>query len=335
MNPRPRRAFTLIETLVAIAIIAILVGLMLAAVQRVREAAARAKCQNNLKQMALACHHYHETHGVLPACTKDDGNEFNGYRTLQTWATEILPGIEQSALYRAGNGKNWTGIETIPLVNTVIPIFVCPSSPGPSTMIYGSYITSPVIGTRHPDRKAGVLHYTMPQNYYDAFMGDEWNVARGYDNGVGQYNRNISFASITDGTSQTILLGETAGAPFSYYKQSRLPVGDPAANPWSVESGLNNGSWAITSGYWATIGYDPDYRVEEPPYTTEAFIIWPGTACVHNCTNVGDHPHSFHPGGVNYAMADGSVRFIRDSIDHNNFRRLVWKADGEVITADY
>lgn len=205
-------------------------------------------------------------------------------------------------------------------------------------MIYGSGATSLVTDLRfNPARKAGVLHYTMPMNYYDAFMGDEWNVDRGYGNGVGVEGFDLPLLAITDGTSQTILLGESAGAPFTYYKRRQLTPDNPAIDHWSIEAGYPSGPWASTSfgGTWATVGFDPDYIEVDNGIVSEKFIVLGGTPCVHNCTNSDHSPHSFHPGGVNYAMADGSVRLIRDGIDHNTFRRLVWKADGEVITTDY
>ena len=330
-----RLAFTLIELLVVIAIIAILIGILLPAVQKVREAAARAKCQNNMKQIALALHNYHDAHNELPPVLDYD-QPFSGFDVHRSWTTEILPYLEQSAIYEMGRGRNWFGTETYAAVAHVIPNFVCPSSPGPK-MLEGSLTASwDDVGYQFdPARRAGVVHYSMPTAYYDYIQDPNvsWEVAR--DSGAGHVWTGSTLLLITDGTSQTILVGESAGAPFTYYQRKRIDAINPTVDVWAVESGSNSAWASIGMGEWGTFAYDKNYLVEDPPYIWGREIIWSGTQCAQNCTNVWGNPHSFHAGGVNYAMADGSVRLIRDSIDHNNFRRLVWKADGEVITADY
>ena len=337
-----RRAFTLIELLVVIAIIAVLIGILLPAVQKVREAAARAKCLNNLKQQATAIHNYHDAHGYLPpglAISNDDG----GSHIWRIWGAEILPFLEHANVFRQGEGKDWFGAQTQTAVAHVIPVYVCPSSPSPSSMFAGSSRAGPTPSgwIFDPARRPGVSHYAMPLWYYDPIDDPDWQLVSG--SGVGAYTflndgpqvNTISFAAITDGTSQTILIGETAGAPSTYWKQKQVRPQNPEYESWAVENGTTAGPWSVVYGDWSMMGFDPDYRFEDPPYVWEAYIVWGGSQCVHNCSNIWGNPHSFHAGGVNYAMADGSVRFIRDSIDRINFRRLVWKADGEVITTDY
>ena len=332
-----RLAFTLIELLVVIAIIAILIGILLPAVQKVREAAARAKCQNNLKQIGLALHNYHDANQVLPPVI-DYYDVSISYYLSRSWSTEILPYLEQASVYQLGHGKDWAGTASFAAVRHVIPQYVCPSSPGPSTMIHGSVRTDPASGwlVFDPDRKAGVLHYVMPNWYYDPIYDPNFTFSES-DSAVGHYYQGPSFLAITDGTSQTILIGESAGAPFTYYRQKRIVPNDPSQDYWSVESGFWCGPWASYGfGDWCTLSYDPNYNTNNGPGVLEAaWVIWGGTACVHNCSNMYHNPHSFHPGGVNYAMADGSVRLIRDSISRHTMRRLVTKADGEVITEDY
>ena len=107
-----RRGFTLLELLVVIAIVAVQVGLLVPAVQRVREAADRTRCANNLKQLALACHSDHDTTGSIPPVQVWDVRPGVGLRVLKSWTTEILPHVEQDGLYRVGAGKNWLGPET-------------------------------------------------------------------------------------------------------------------------------------------------------------------------------------------------------------------------------
>lgn len=176
------------------------------------------------------------------------------------------------------------------------------------------------------------MHYSFPSGYYDRMWSlvDDSPNTRGIGLGSGS-----NLLTATDGTSQTIMLGESAGAPFSYYRRIRIPPTSPDES-WSIESGLTGGPWAaFREGDWATWSYDPNFFNQDEWGNVERYVTWGGTQCVQNCTNVYDNPHSFHTGGINYAMADGSIRFIRDSIDHDNFRRLVFKDDGEVITADY
>lgn len=322
-----KRGFTLVELLVVIAIIGLLVAILLPAVQAAREALRRTQCMNNVRQLAIGLHNHHDTHNLLPPVLSGGwGNSTSS----ESWSTEILPYIEQNNLYSEGHGQNWFGIATFQAVSHVVPLFVCPSSPGPTTMIYGSCATIPGASAMWlpdvafaPDRKAGVLHYAMPTWFFDPIwdpaMEKSW-----YNDAVGHIDADgASFASVSDGLSQTILLGETAGAPYTYYRQRRMPGVDPAMDyDWAVESGFWGGPWASVAGFG-------DWCMIDAP--TTGSVYWGGSECVHNCSNAYTNPHSFHPGGVCYVFADGGTRFITNGIDHDTFRRLVMKADGEMV----
>lgn len=311
---KSRRAFSLVELLVVIMIIGMLIALLLPAVQSARDAARRGACQNNIKQIALALHAYHDVHHELPMVTLLD----------RCWSEDVLPFLEQQALHESGSGNDWMGAQNYPVVAHVISTYICPSSPGPNIMIHGSCANLPNGNfDLDPNRQAGVIHYAMPTWYYDEI----WDISMErckYDDGVGHYNEfPARFSSITDGLSQTILLGENAGAPYTYYQQQQFPV-DPT-NYDRVESGYWCGPWAsVAFGDWALTG---------PPDATG--IPWQGTACVHNCTNAYNMPHSFHPGGVNYALADGSTRFLTNPLARDVFRRLVMKSDGEPLGTSF
>ena len=193
-------------------------------------------------------------------------------------------------------------------------------------MIYGS-IRGDLTGEHgvfDPTRKAGVLHYAMPMWYLDLVWDPTFEKCR-YNDAVGHYDVvGACFAEISDGLSQTVLLGESAGAPYTYYRQRRWLGIDPSTDDWHVESGF----WC---GPWASVAACGDWAMFNAP--TAGFIELGGSECVHNCTNAYNNPHSFHPGGVSYVYADGSTHFLTNGIDHNTFRRLVMKADGEVIPA--
>jgi len=217
-----RRAFTLIELLVVIAIIAILIGLLLPAVQKVREAAARMKCSNNLKQLSLALHNYESANNTMPP----------GYRAPPTlygslgwgWGATLLPYIEQSALYDQlqvsstyfGYGAN--PAPAIPLTQTPLSMFICPSDTGPTlNNLKGNHA------------KSNIRAVTGSQNVI--FFGD----------GVFYANSYTRFADITDGQSNTLALGETL------FDEKSGKVGAVWAGMWIIEGGV---TYNISSVMW-------------------------------------------------------------------------------------
>jgi prepilin-type N-terminal cleavage/methylation domain-containing protein/prepilin-type processing-associated H-X9-DG protein len=307
---RPRPGFTLIELLVVIAIIAILIGLLLPAVQKVREAAARAKCSNNLKQIAIALHSYHDTRGNLPAC--GERNATNRW----SWAVAVLPFVEQDSLYRllgspdvyATTNMPFPATTLIPattgtaLLQTKIPTYRCPSDiledTNPNFDNYGTsnYVVS-----------EGVMSWAV-----DAATGKPFPLGK------------TRLLAITDGTSNTLMVGERDG---------KIGLG------------------AIWAGVRKTGGV-VNGRTRERP--NAPFLGNRGTACCG-----GEQPSppdpcrrggfsSLHTGGVNFALCDGSVRFVRESIEtdpaaancggpaRSNFtyQKLFWSDDGFVVTLD-
>jgi prepilin-type N-terminal cleavage/methylation domain-containing protein/prepilin-type processing-associated H-X9-DG protein len=313
-----RRGFTLIEVLVVIAIIAILIGLLLPAVQKVREAANRLTCANKLKQLGLACHNYHDEHGGFPPGAVGPLNpSFPQYLQLKHHGlgTYLLPHLEQAALaHQYRWDVSWFDPPNQPVVNAQLKVWQCPSAaanritdgslptvaPPPADSFDGTAACGDYAGMSVVD--AGLVRAGM----IDPPGGPRDD--RGHYEGVFAVNGTRGFADILDGTSHTILDAECAGRP--QLRQGRGEVANVL---------LSGGAWASRNLLWGR-GATAD-----------------GTAffgsCAINCTNDRE-VYSFHSGGANVGFADGSVHFMRADISIRVFARLVTRAGGEVVSAD-
>jgi prepilin-type processing-associated H-X9-DG protein len=311
----PRRAFTLIELLVFTAIIAILIGLLLPAVQKVREAAARVKCANNLKQLGLAMHGYHGAKGTLPPAFVNNGPYgMSGFAFTHGWAPFILPHIEQQAisdLYR------WDyplyAPENQPVCARHLAIFECPSAPEQKRyMTFGPF--------DYFKTRGACGDYTITLGV------DEVVAQRGWVDRVGDFRGALvntptpiltlsrtttgsRLADITDGGSNTILLAEDAGRPRVWQ-----------AGKGGNDQVLEGGPWNHYKGPIILQGSSADGTVK------------PGT-CALNCTNDRE-VYAFHVSGANTVFADGSVHFLRAGMDIRILARLITRAGGEVSSAD-
>jgi prepilin-type N-terminal cleavage/methylation domain-containing protein len=321
-----RRAFTLIELLVVIAIIAILIGLLLPAVQKVREAANRAKCSNNLKQLGLAAHNYESATGKLlpslivelglpPGGAGQPGSPYPGI--VHSWAVNFLPYIEQENIYRLYNmAIPWFAPPNLPALQNVIPTFLCPSTPGGS----GRTVT-------------GAFNFVAPFPYSNLAVTDYATCSSinpgsitffGYPSGVNQASTYsamrpqlrgagigllgvspsdaATIGTVLDGTSNTILLCESAGRPDRYVRGAK------------VAGAHNDGGWGH---------HENDYGLDGAVSGTTTS---PGN-CVINCHN-DNETYAFHTGGANHVFADGSVRFIRESISPQSYAAFITAAGG-------
>jgi prepilin-type N-terminal cleavage/methylation domain-containing protein/prepilin-type processing-associated H-X9-DG protein len=340
MPVRPRRsAFTLIELLVVIAIIAILIGLLLPAVQKVREAAARATCQNNLKQLGLAAMNYEGAYqGLPPSCVRPTtAAEFMtlSFKT-QGWGTPLLSYLEQTALDQQydktkafSNPDPAAGPNNQQVSNAHLKVMQCPSTPTQNRLYWASSTFAPPLPGVPNQWSASAADYSPVANVgtgLQTLAGITPTSNTAYK-GALEINKNTPILSLTDGTSNTILLGELAGRP-QVWRAGVLVEPNMGTQAAPIPN-IYGGGWADPSaGGWTLPGSDAT-----------------GTragSCVINCVNDSRDPafnyfitfYAFHTGGANFAFADGSVRFLRASITPLNMIGLVSKAAGDLPTVD-
>jgi len=353
-NDRKRSGFTLIELLVVIAIIAVLVGLLLPAVQKVREAANRMSCSNNMKQMGLALHLYHDAFNNFPRGTYDDVGQYVNCVAALPWSVYILPNLEQGNLYNRFDttSYNWnnptiagtfnnppnnlvgTDPNTLnPAFNpaaTSLKVYQCPSSPsrgivftdswsGPNT--FGSESTGPYAGNNSWSCSASDYCSTAGVGgWFDcsAYLGAG---AQGAYNGVlNDNNLVVSIAKISDGTSNTWLVAEHAGMPDVYIAGPKLYASAPlfATNPQL--GATSGGGWADESNADQWLGGN----------TYDGMNPGLGGPCFINCDNIAGF-FSFHTGGANFVYADGHVQFVAQNVDPKIVIMSVAYNDGYVI----
>lgn len=307
----PIPGFTLVELLVVIAIIGVLVALLLPAVQQAREAARRMQCGNHLKQIGLALHNYHDSLRTFPHGANFPGT---GGRKQATWAAAILPFLEQQNVY---DKFDWTkdvwDAANVPAVQMVISVFICPSDGNPGDALKGGRIQT---GSSNPGKSMGLWYPgsmgptrdgtspgtscvfcgAVPQvpSYCCADTGDYGTLAKP---GVGIFDRtnvSVKFEFITDGTSNTLMCGETipSHCTFNGLYNHNFPI----AGTTIPLNTMLIGTSGANSRWWDTCGFK-----------------------------------SRHRGGANFVLCDGSVRFIAQSIDYRTYNELGTRAGGETV----
>ncbi|WP_164103713.1 DUF1559 domain-containing protein [Candidatus Laterigemmans baculatus] len=336
MVRRSRVGFTLVELLVVIAIIGVLVGLLLPAVQAAREAARRMQCSNNLKQLGLALHNYHDTYRSFPfstslkgSCDKSGQPAAGTVRNARGWPG-VLPFFEQGTLAdmydstkaagnydRGGFGLNGDAVASgnAAVVSQIVPTFLCPSDPGNPkiTTTSSAYQIS-----SDPSFQGAKTNYDFQATRHADWCTPWKSYAQNtrYMFGI---DSNCKLRDVTDGTSNTVMVCETT-----------LDVKNGYTAPW----GYSN---------WTATGVDVSWRVgtgvcgngqQDQGINFWVCCSWDATPCARK--NSGVHadwggPGSSHPGGIQVCRADGSVRFISETTDYVTRVRLARIGDGEVI----
>ncbi len=328
--------FTLIELLVVIAIIAVLIALLLPAVQQAREAARQSSCKNNLKQIGLALHNYHNTHGCFPPGSFGGSTTSEIPWTVPNWRLHIFPGIDQGALFNQMDfdsaGRTFSGSSNSgnagKLAGKVIPVYVCPSSTlDPNGITYaGSNVAHNSNRIQVPMYVgvAGASIGTAPEFPQGQNVGFQNGYGIYTNNGMLLWNAVTRMRDATDGTSNIIIVAEQSGMIGNDDIRSGYYGGYIGATfPYPVTSTVQLAP-GIGSTVWST-GLS-SYRFRVNPKTSSAGM----SASYHPNTAW----NSFHEAGIQVVLADGSVRFVGQSVDMDVMRRLSARNDGAPI-GDY
>jgi len=366
--PEARRGFTLIELLVVIAIIAILIGLLLPAIQKVREAASRSQCTNNLKQMGVAIHNYEASYGALPHPGQCDST--GGAATVympQSTAILMLPYIEQENVFRMmdhsttyaqlitagypaaqmhakaqGRAYNDPAVPNNQVAaRTFIKTYNCPSTPiAPTSRSPDGYGTFDYMFISVSDLEDGSTGSTGPVGTRPTATARR--VQMTMEGMLSCGGRTL--ATVADGTSNTILIIEDASRAHpsvaTFGSQSARPsfvAGEGPAWSGGASGGRRMYAWAdpdsVTNGLSGPSNSTGDRTArvnnKATPAGGPADCLWTTNNCGPN-----DEPFSFHSGGVNVCMGDGSVRFLRDGTPAMTLKWMAASADGQVFTAD-
>lgn len=331
MNRSRNSGFTLIELLVVIAIIAVLIALLLPAVQQAREAARRTQCKNNLKQIGLAMHNYHDVYNMFPlgGCSKPNNPGPPGFGvdiSIGAFAS-ILPYMEQGNLKSLYIDTLEWEAQSPAVASTIVPSYLCPSSVGPQID------TNPVLAQYPVGTRIAAIHYLLSKGSTGG-----WCLNSQATPGVGMFALNLrtNFRDLTDGSSNVLCVGEgaTGGAwRVAAGAAPNTPIQPPAGrvqqgwiapqpNPRSIQS---------LSGYTTGGNYGTTmWKLNKNPVVETVY----DDAGLNNCSSPNDFTSNFrsqHTGGGQFLLGDGSGRFISENIDAAVYNGLATRGGGEVL----
>lgn len=326
---RKSKGFTLVELLVVIAIIGILIGMLLPAVQQVREAARRITCSNNMRQMALAMHNYESAFGHFPpglssrnlrTFSADNAIDSHGFN----WCVSILPHVEQTAQYdilgslsdNYARPQWWGGTPWTDHALVEFPLFVCPSCPmGPLNPIRSGHAKNNYVGVVGPHLDLNldeITDYSQISNSQTGPISTNDERMRIRYPGILYVNSKTTHGQISDGTSNTFLIGERDGAPMGV---------DSSGNQWTRGAS----AWCGTNRVkWQDVALGPCSA--DPRWTLNSSAIGFKEQFVPFTSS--------HPAGANFARADGSTTYVPDTIDGFIYAGQSTKSDGEIISAE-
>ena len=356
-----RSAWTLVELLVVIAIIGLLIGLLLPAVQAVREAARRAMCTNNMRQIGLALHNFESARKRLPPSSVQlpgttlpsnfNAQEMSEYKKAgtsgllpahfarQCFLTSVLPYLEQASVLSHGapfdQRQDWHAIQNRTAAATVIPTFLCPSTASPiravDTVRLGP--TDRATYAAGGDWRPAITDYMAVNRANSHASGGVWNAITdqspaypGDQNvrAVLASNAFTSLAAITDGLSNTVMIGEAAGRPsrWNFERMAEEYAGGSTA--------YMNGPWAHSGNEIAVDGSAVTVTGGVRSASTLSSVALLASTCSVNCTNQGEL-YAFHKGGASVILGDGSVKFLSSSMDLKTLMLICARSDGHPV----
>jgi prepilin-type N-terminal cleavage/methylation domain-containing protein/prepilin-type processing-associated H-X9-DG protein len=350
-----RKGFTLIELLVVIAIIAILIGLLVPAVQKVREAAARTSCTNNLKQIGLALANYEGNFRQLPPASQipwwlgvQDRDDFLDFTKPfgPNWAVLLLPYIEQDNLYRQANPASYPGVAIVQgtapgnanqnwrsIVGTDIKTFMCPSDPNNTTHYTDSLVFPGNWARGNYGVTAGWEDYDHVANGGTKTTTQAGPIKGFVSSPMMSANYGARYTEVTDGTSNTIMVGELRAGISPLDPRGVWALGFPSSSIVNAGRAPYN---PTPNNILGDSGKDGDEIQTCFKFWYNGIGSLAGMGCIKkgNLMTSG-MSRSLHNGGVNACMADGSVHFVRNGIDELTWCLLISKGDGQVISGDY
>jgi prepilin-type N-terminal cleavage/methylation domain-containing protein/prepilin-type processing-associated H-X9-DG protein len=338
-----QRGFTLIELLVVIAIIGVLVALLLPAVQSAREAARRAQCVNNLKQLGLALHNYESTHNAYPmgAITRSRTYDNCGVYWGHTWLNSILPYLEATNQYNSVNfSRPYNSVTQFTAFRLKIGTLICPDDTANTDLTNQGFIVT-MQSSYYAMR--GLTENTY---YYWGLSTTAPNANRcGAIDGEGVFGSNISYEvkDVRDGLSSTIYLGEVSrfkneppNSTFNFANIAGAFVGPDwvsGVTAWPGDVRVTAGAYAVPKINAQAVTNNVTACIMGNPFGTPQFGNPPGW--INTCLNLGQFGfRSNHPGGANFLFGDGSVHFLKETINMNIYHALATRALGEVVSAD-